>query len=139
MHPGASYPASANCQDCGYSSAIRARTKKAVLWLKKTIEKQCVRLSVFASCDAEKLRVGDEWSKKIHSELNRADWLVLLYTTANENWDWCIYEAGYFAGRQSVNSDADTGGDPPTWSGDPTPVAEMAGHGGRVRALAGRF
>jgi hypothetical protein len=70
--------------------------------IKKMILQRCPeKLEVFVSSDAESLRGGDKWSPKIHAELDRADWLVLLYTRASEDWSWCIYETGYFLGRQT--------------------------------------
>ena len=79
----------------------KSKDKGAVRVIKAAFEHRCRNMAVFASCDAESLLHGDRWSEVVHKELNRADWLVLLYTAAGENWEWCIYEAGYFAGRRT--------------------------------------
>ena len=56
---------------------------------------------VFLSSDAESLRGGDQWRETIHSALKSSSWLVLLYSDARENWDWCIYEGAYFLGHHA--------------------------------------
>jgi hypothetical protein len=62
--------------------------------------------TVFLSSDAQSLRGGARWRDEIHSGLKRSRWLVMLYTDARENWDWCIYEAAYFLGH---HADLDSG------------------------------
>jgi hypothetical protein len=37
------------------------------------------------------------WADEIFDKLKRADWLLLLYTDPSEEWDWCLFEAGFFA------------------------------------------
>jgi hypothetical protein len=39
---------------------------------------------------------GEEWEPKIREGLAKAHWLVLLYTGPHTDWDWCLYETGYF-------------------------------------------
>jgi len=51
------------------------------------------RISVFV---AEKLSAGEPWPEPIHTKLRTADWLILLYTDPTDDWDWCMYETGYF-------------------------------------------
>jgi hypothetical protein len=62
------------------------------------------RLRVFASSDAGDLP-GTQWFPFIHRELAQAHSLILLYTDPRQVWDWCLYEAGYFAGRFGDVSD----------------------------------
>ena len=38
------------------------------------------------------------WAAQIWDNLKKADWLLLLYTDPSEEWDWCLFEAGFFAG-----------------------------------------
>ena len=47
---------------------------------------------------------GEEWEPKIRAALDTADWLILLFTDAEENWDWCLYETGYFRARMDAAS-----------------------------------
>jgi hypothetical protein len=54
------------------------------------------RLDIFLS---EGISYGEDWSKQIHQELRTADWLFLLYTEPTADYDWCLYEAGFFAAR----------------------------------------
>lgn len=60
--------------------------------------KKRFKLTVFASSDASGM-VGTIWHQFIHRELRGATSMILLYTDPRQVWDWCFYEAGYFAGR----------------------------------------
>jgi hypothetical protein len=39
---------------------------------------------------------GTEWEPKIRDGLKKARWLILLYTGPTAEWDWCLYETGFF-------------------------------------------
>lgn len=80
----------------------KTKDKAAAQVLKDLLMGHCTGLTVFLSSDARDISVGNRWWETIHENLDKADWLLLLYTTPNDNWDWCIYEAGYFAGRRSA-------------------------------------
>ena len=49
--------------------------------------------TVFRSEDIDK---GKEWRQMIDGELDDAKCFVLLYTSPEEDWSWCFYEAGRF-------------------------------------------
>jgi hypothetical protein len=51
--------------------------------------------SVKIICSANFER-GEEWEPKIREGLAKSHWLVLLYTGPHTDWDWCLYETGYF-------------------------------------------
>ena len=53
-------------------------------------------LEIFLS---ERIKAGAEWNKAIWDNLEMADWLLLLYTDPSEEWNWCLFEAGFFAHR----------------------------------------
>jgi hypothetical protein len=57
-------------------------------------------LGVFLS---EELPLGVEWLPTLHKQLEKADRLLLLYTDPDQQWDWCLYESGFFKGRQAAN------------------------------------
>ena len=59
-------------------------------------------LHVFIS---ERIEAGGDWSSEISGSLERADYLLLLYTDTSEEWDWCLFEAGFFAGRFKERKD----------------------------------
>ncbi|MEJ2102171.1 MAG: toll/interleukin-1 receptor domain-containing protein, partial [Desulfobacterales bacterium] len=46
---------------------------------------------------SERISAGVPWASEIYDKLKRADWLLLLYTDPSEEWDWCLFEAGFFA------------------------------------------
>ena len=52
-------------------------------------------LEIFVS---ERIKAGVRWAEQIWDNLHKADWLVLLYTDPSDEWDWCLFEAGFFAG-----------------------------------------
>jgi hypothetical protein len=53
------------------------------------------RLNVYVS---ELIPKGEQWEPTIHQMLKDSDWLLLLYTGPGVEWDWCLYETGFFAG-----------------------------------------
>jgi hypothetical protein len=53
-------------------------------------------LPIFVS---ERISPGVEWPKEIWGNLRAADWLLLLYTDPSQEWDWCLFEAGFFVGQ----------------------------------------
>jgi hypothetical protein len=40
--------------------------------------------------------VGKKWRDKIHREINKANWFILLLPDPRDDWDWCLYETGLF-------------------------------------------
>jgi len=47
---------------------------------------------------SEDLPAGTTWRTAIESHLDDAECLILVYGAAYEDWSWCFYEVGYFAG-----------------------------------------
>ena len=74
----------------------RAQYAGLVKELKKAIETTSRgQIVVFIS---EELRGADDWREAIKSQLANAQSLFLVYGAPYEDWSWCFYEAGYFAG-----------------------------------------
>jgi hypothetical protein len=44
---------------------------------------------------------GTDWENKIRTELDRSDWLILLYDGPDINHDWCLFETGFFRARMT--------------------------------------
>lgn len=44
----------------------------------------------------ERKHFGHDFREWIETRLEQADWYILAYTEPAKNWDWCLYEAGYF-------------------------------------------
>jgi hypothetical protein len=57
-------------------------------------------LEIFVS---ERISAGIPWAQEIWTNLENASWLLLLYTDPTEEWDWCLFEAGFFAGHSKGN------------------------------------
>jgi hypothetical protein len=49
---------------------------------------------------AEEIHPGAEWSADILKALSDSHTLLLLYTDPSHDWDWCLFECGFFAGKQ---------------------------------------
>jgi hypothetical protein len=49
---------------------------------------------------AGKFRIGEKWRSKVEEELDTADWLIYLHTDPDEDWQFCLFECGYFLGKQ---------------------------------------
>jgi TIR domain len=74
----------------------RAEYGSLVKELKKAIETTSRgQIRVFIS---EELRGAEDWREAIKQQLADAQSLFLLYGAPYEDWSWCFYEAGYFAG-----------------------------------------
>jgi hypothetical protein len=52
---------------------------------------------------SEKIKKGSPWRKAIIEHLNRANFLVLVFTDPNEDWGWCLYESGFFDALSQVS------------------------------------
>lgn len=61
--------------------------------IKRELERSAPALEVLTS-----VGIGNPLQAAIHDNLRKANWLILLYTDPNEQWDWCLYETGFFAG-----------------------------------------
>jgi hypothetical protein len=66
--------------------------------IKRLIEEDVENLEIFVSQQIER---GSEWLPRVYDELRDAKWLILLYTDPNHEWDWCLYEAGFFAAHEN--------------------------------------
>lgn len=42
---------------------------------------------------------GRPYRKKIIDEIKKANWFILLFPDPKDDWDWCLYEAGFFAAQ----------------------------------------
>jgi hypothetical protein len=49
------------------------------------------------------MSVGKPWPKQVHENLRDSQWLILIYTSPEQDWNWCLYEAGYFAAYVEKN------------------------------------
>jgi len=57
-------------------------------------------IRVFVSGDDHVVKAAQEWRSVILKNLREAHVLIFLYTDPSLHWDWCLYETGYFDGRQ---------------------------------------
>lgn len=51
---------------------------------------------------AEEMPVGVDWRRWIKDSIHNADVMFFLQTGMEEDWDWCLYEAGIFEGLGDV-------------------------------------
>jgi len=59
-------------------------------------------IEVFVSGDDHAIRAGQDWRGVVLQNLREAHVLIFLYTDPSLHWDWCLYETGYFDGRQDA-------------------------------------
>src|SRR5215467_395721 len=79
----------------------RAEYGSLVGELKKTIETTSQgEIKVVIS---EELPGAEKWRAAIKSHLQNAESLFLVYGAAYEDWSWCFYEAGFFAGLDATD------------------------------------
>ncbi len=57
------------------------------------------------SYSGEKSQFGKDYRQWIEDKLEAAEWYILAYTEPLNNWDWCLYEAGYFEACQKSRND----------------------------------
>jgi TIR domain len=57
---------------------------------------------------AGNFRYGENWRKRIQEELEKSDWLILLFTESNEDWAFCLWECGCWFGRTLSVGDGDS-------------------------------
>src|SRR5437870_280523 len=43
---------------------------------------------------------GAQWLKQVKDSLRQSDLFILLYTSPDHDWAWCLYEAGLFTDLQ---------------------------------------
>ena len=53
-----------------------------------------------------KYMAGVDWREKIEKDLSEALWLILLYEGPQVEWDWCLFETGFFRAKMK-DSQAD--------------------------------
>jgi hypothetical protein len=58
----------------------------------------------FISEDIEK---GTKWRDSIAERLTRSSFLVLVFTDPEEDWEWCLYETGFFDALSRISSAAE--------------------------------
>jgi hypothetical protein len=46
---------------------------------------------------------GEDWKDRIKDEIERADILLFLFTSPDEDWEFCLWEAGYFEGTMKLS------------------------------------
>jgi hypothetical protein len=56
-----------------------------------------VRVSVFSSPSVE--HAGSDYREAIEAHLRQSHCVILLYTDSTQQWDWSLYECGYFHGH----------------------------------------
>jgi hypothetical protein len=63
------------------------------LSLKKLLADHTTKVDYFVS---EEIDTGEKWRETIIKLLHQSRFLVLVFTDPHENWNWCLYETGFF-------------------------------------------
>ncbi|UCD50459.1 MAG: toll/interleukin-1 receptor domain-containing protein, partial [Phycisphaerales bacterium] len=54
------------------------------------------KLDLFLS--STDIKGGEVWRNSILENMKKSSFLILLYLNPDDDWDWCLYETGYFRG-----------------------------------------
>jgi hypothetical protein len=54
---------------------------------------------------SEQIEPGDNWRSDIVREIRSADCLLLLYLDPDQDWSWCMFEAGLFSANKPKNGE----------------------------------
>ena len=73
----------------------KLQDRNLALAIKNELSKYSEDLRFFLSSE---LSPGTDWASEIRSHLNEAHLMLLLFFDPSGDWDWCLYEAGLFAG-----------------------------------------
>ena len=84
-----------------YKFKNQAEADKIVRTLRKN---SAGKLNVTYAGDFKEKNVGELWQRNIRESINKAHWLILLLPDPSDDWDWCLFETGYFRG-QMVSGD----------------------------------
>ena len=80
-----------------HTDALTASAVKA--WVERWSQK---RVAVFqSSAMGEGLRIGEELNAALFEKLHRASVIFLIYTTADQDWSYCMWECGVSMGTQT--------------------------------------
>jgi hypothetical protein len=77
----------------------KVNDQKVTSQLKDLLGHHTENIEYFISEDIEK---GTRWREIIAERLNLANFLVLVFTDPNEDWEWCLYETGFFDALSQV-------------------------------------
>ncbi|WDE06659.1 toll/interleukin-1 receptor domain-containing protein [Thalassomonas viridans] len=61
------------------------------------------RIEIFKADDS--LRAGVNYKTQLRDSLNDSDWLLLIYTNQNKDWQWPIFEGSYFLAANSTENE----------------------------------
>jgi hypothetical protein len=54
---------------------------------------------------SEQIEPGDNWRSDVVKEIKSADCLLLLYLDPDQDWSWCMFEAGLFSAYKPKNGE----------------------------------
>jgi hypothetical protein len=77
----------------------KVNDQKVTSQLKELLAHHTQNIDYFISEDIEK---GTRWREIIAKRLNLANFLVLVFTDPDEDWEWCLYETGFFDALSQV-------------------------------------
>ena len=62
-------------------------------------------IDVFVAGDDVSIKPASDFRLRILSKLREAQVVIFLYTDPTLQWDWCLYETGYFDGRRDPDTE----------------------------------
>jgi hypothetical protein len=78
----------------------KTHDEKVTNQIMKLLEQHSKGIKYFVSENIEK---GTRWRQAIAKHLNRASFLILVFTDPHEDWGWCLYETGFFDALSQIS------------------------------------
>jgi len=79
----------------------KVKDAKVTNSIKRLLSRNTENVDFFVSEGIEK---GANWRKSIADHLNSSSFLVLVFTDPNDDWEWCLYETGFFDALSQIPS-----------------------------------
>lgn len=72
--------------------------------LTQEIKAQFDRINCFSF--TEEADSGERYVDRIYKNLRESDWLILIYTGPTAEWDWCMFESGFYLATREYNNNS---------------------------------
>jgi hypothetical protein len=64
-------------------------------------EKSAGKLGIVYQAEFGKDIVGRKWRDEIRASIARSNWFILLLPDPSDDWDWCLFETGFFEAQRT--------------------------------------
>src|SRR5262245_39985778 len=75
------------------------RAAKAIVELLR--EKSAGKLGIVYQAEFGQDIVGRKWRDEIRASISQSNWFILLLPDPSDDWDWCLFETGFFEAQRT--------------------------------------